>query len=333
MVRSARVVVGLLVALACATLATGCSSAKKSNDTATGNKDKGVLLWEQPLRSHPVHKIMQGGFLTECRKLGYTCQIVGTEAVDVPGSNALAQAAFAKGNVKGFADYAFDPSTYPFIGQVANQYKVPVVSWHIPIPQGAAPGLTAISNTDPAAYAKKAADAIGDKIGGTGTVAITEGSFNTTENLVAKTFTDEMAAKYPSVKVLAAQEEGFDAPKAIAKAVAILQANPGVTAAFSTTGGGPVTWAGAQKQAGRKLTIIAMDYVRQNLDLVKSGEVYAVVAQPLWDEGAKMADLLDAAINKQTVNYANPLPADIVTADKVSQYYAYLDQADAAQAG
>jgi ribose transport system substrate-binding protein len=326
-----RAAAGLFVALACATLAAGCGSGKASSSANTST-DKGVLLWEQPLRSHPVHKIMQGGFLSECKKLGYTCQIVGTEAVDVPGSNALAQAALAKGNVKGFADYAFDPSTYPFIGQVSQQYKLPVVSWHIPIAQGAAPGLTAIANTDPAAYAKKAADAIGDKLGGAGTVTVTEGSFNTTENLVAKTFTDEMAAKYPNVKVLAPQEEGFDAPKAIAKAVAILQAHPEANAAFSTTGGGPVTWAGAQKQAGRKLTIIGMDYVRQNLDLVKSGEVFAVVAQPLWDEGAKMADLLDAAIKKQTVSYENPLPADIVTADKAQQYYSYLDQADAAAA-
>ena len=53
--------------------------------------------------------------------------------------------------------------------------------------------------------------------------------------------------------MLKPEEEGFDPPKAIAKAVAIIQANPDIVAALSTTGGGPTTWAGAQQEAGKKM--------------------------------------------------------------------------------
>ena len=67
-------------------------------------------------------------------------------------------------------------------------------------------------------YAKAAAEAMGAKLDGKGTVAVTVGSFNQTENLVAETFKATMAEKYPDIKVLDPQEEGFDQAQAIAKA-------------------------------------------------------------------------------------------------------------------
>ena len=127
---------------------------------------------------------------------------------------------------------------------------------HVEVPEDTYPGLKGWAAFDPVKWAASAADAIGAKINGTGAVAITEGSFNAVEDAVAKGFADEMAAKYPNVKVLKPQEEGFDPPVAIAKAVAILQANPDVVGAISTTGAGPVTWAGAADQTGRTVYAI-----------------------------------------------------------------------------
>lgn len=317
LVRMASVAIGLVLAAALA--ACGGSS---SPGAAAPIK----LLWVQELIGHPVHRVMQAGFTNECKKLGVQCTLVGADKVDTPATNALADAALARGGFKGVARYAYDPVTYPSIKKFSDE-GYPVVSWHIPVPEGAAPGLKAIANTDPADYAKRAAMAIGQQIHCAGTVAVTQGSFNTTENLVAKTFTETMNSTCPNVKVLAPQEEGFDAPAAAAKAVSIIQAHPDIVAAMSTTGGGPVTWANAQKQTGKKLVIIGMDYVRQNLDLVKSGEVYAVVGQPLYTEGGKMADLLVDLINKKSVSYQNPIPSDIITQADTAKYYAILDQA------
>jgi ribose transport system substrate-binding protein len=307
----------------------GGSSSGATNASSTSGGSKGKLLWVQPLRNNPVHRIMQGGFLSECKKLGYSCEIVGSETLDMPGTAPLVDAVLSKGGVKAIGVYAYDPSTYPFIARWGKDY--PIVSWHIPVPEGTAPGLKAVTGCVPTAYARNAALAIGKRIDGKGTVAVTEGSFNTVENLVAKTFTDTMKASYPNVKVLKPQEEGFDAPAAKARAVSILQSDPSIDAAFSTTGGGPVTWAGAQQSSGRKLTIIGMDYVQQNLDLVKGGQVFAVVGQPLFQEGAKTADLLAQLASGKSVSYENPLPAAIITRAQVGQYEGLLAQAAAAE--
>jgi ribose transport system substrate-binding protein len=318
--------VGLVVAAVVAIAVAGAlSTAAGAHQTAS----KGNLLWVQPLREHPVHHVMQAGFKDECKKLGYSCDIVGNASatvVDVPGSEALAEAAMSRKHYGAIGIYAFSPEMYPFALKVQKE-GYPTVSWHVLIPKGTKSGITAITGCNPATYAAAAAKAMGAKIGGNGKVAITEGSFNTVENLVAKTFASTMHKLYPKVTVLSPQVEGFEPSAAQAKAVSIIQANQDLAGAFSTTGGGPETWANAQRQTGHKLTIISMDYVRQNLDLVKSGDVYALVGQPLYQEGAKTADLLAAMAQGKKVPYYNFLPAPIITKAQLPKYYALLKRA------
>ncbi len=105
-----------------------------------------------------------------------------------------------------------------------------------------------------------------------------------------------MAARYPDVQVLKPQLEGFDPAQAVSKAVSILQSDDKINAAYSTTGGGPVTWAGAQDQAGRRLAIIGMDYTRPNLDLIRAGKIFGIVAQPIYEEHALAVDALKEKI-------------------------------------
>ena len=124
-------------------------------------------------------------------------------------------------------------------------------------------------------------------------------------------FRKTIAAKFPDIKVLETQLEGFEPSAAEAKAVGILQANPDVTGAFSTTGNGVQTWSGAARKADREVVIIGMDYIRQNLDIIKSGAAYGLVAQPLYEEGAKTAELAAALAEGKEIPYLNPLPAAV----------------------
>jgi len=287
------------------------------------------LLWVQPMRDHPVHKLMQAGFLDRCKALGFWCEVVGNAGAttyDVAGSIPLAEAALSRTKFAAVAVYGPDPSIFPFIGKLAKEgYKV--VTWHVMPPEGSVKGLVAATGEDVAEAGANAADAMGAKLGGKGTVAVTQGSFNLIENTMGSSFKKELNAKYPDIKVLDPQVEGFEPSAAKGKAVSILQGNPDVTGAFSTTGNGSETWSGAARTAGRKVVIIAMDYVRQNLDLVKSGDAYGLVAQPLYEEGAKAADLLVALADGKTVPYLNTLPAKVITADDLDPYYKILQSA------
>ena len=67
-----------------------------------------------------------------------------------------------------------------------------------------------------------------------------------------------------------------------------------------------------------------MDYSEQNLDLVKSGEIFAVIAQPLFEEHALAAELFDKLIRGEKVPFDNLMEAPLVTKDNVQKYYDQL---------
>ena len=299
----------------------GCSDRGEQQGTS--------ILWVQPLRDHPVHKLMQAGFLQRCKAAGYTCDVVGNPSAtsfDVSATIPLADAALARRKYSAIAVYTPDPAIYPYIAKRARE-GFPIVTWHRLPEEGAVTGLKAAVGHDVAQAATDAAMAMGGVLEGKGTVAVTQGSFNAEENQMAADFAAVMGKRFPAIALLAPQLEGFEPSGAKAKAIALLQGNPAVTGAFSTTGNGAETWAGAARTAHRKMSIISMDYTRQNLDLVKAGEVYAIIAQPLYEEGAAVADLAGALAAHRAVPFRNVLPAKVVTAADLPAYYKILEAA------
>jgi ribose transport system substrate-binding protein len=313
----------LAIGLVCS--GSGCQRGGSGGDAA-GSKKK--LYWVQPVKGHPVHQLTQIAFRDGCRSLGYEAVIVGTDGPDIAGTIALAEQALATGDVAGIAIWAGSPATNPLIER-AGSLGVPVILPHFPVPEGSVPGAKGVISCDPAPYAIEAAERIGQAIAGKGSVAITQGSFNSNENLVAETFTKAMKERFPNVKVLEPIEEGFDPPAAISRAVALMRANPDLAAAISTTGGGALTWSAAQRDAGRKIVVVGMDYTRVNLDLVQSGEIHAVVGQPLWEESYGAAELLDKLIRGNTIEWWTKLPAPFITRDDLAPHYERLDKVEA----
>ncbi len=310
--------------LAAITLAIPSILLATSADAAVNWKGRPkTVLWIQPMKDHPVHRLMQAGFLSRCKTLGLKCKVVGHASAtvwDVPATIPLADAAIASVKYGGVAIYPFDPALASLSGKLAKK-GYPIIGWHAIPKQGAYPGMIAAA----AQYVPNAgiapAKAICTQAGGKGTVAITEGSLNDEENLKAASFKQELATSCPGMKVTDIGIEGFDSVKAIATAVGILSADQSIVAAYSTTGNGAQTWSKAAEQVNRKITIIGMDYIRQNLDLIRDGKVYGVVAQPLFEEGAMVADLFSQIFKGKTIKYSNILPSAIVTKANVDHYY------------
>lgn len=287
------------------------------------------LLWVQAMRGHPVHRLMQAGFLEKCKELGYTCEITGDPSAtnwDIAATLPLAEAALARTQFDAVGVYGPDPAVYSYMTKLADE-GLPVATWHVLPPEGTVPGLKAAIGEDIPNAGHNAAMSIGEKLGGKGVVALTQGASNDTENLMSDSFRATMAENFPEITILPTEMEGFDPSAAEAKAVAILLANPDVVAAFGTTGNSIQTWANAARKADRPLVIIGMDYIRQNLDLVRDGEAYGIVAQPLYEESALVAELLGKLAKGEEVPYLNPLPAPVITAGELQPYYDMLDRA------
>ncbi len=304
-----------------------CVGTSSCNRRASSGAKK--FYWVQALKGHPVHQLTQLAFKEGCKAQGIECEIIGTDGADATTSVPLAEQAMARGDMAGVAIWAGSPAYNTFIER-AGKKGIPVIIPHFPGPESMYPGARGVIACDPEAYAQVAADAIGEKIGGKGTVAITQGNSNPLENRVSAAFAARMKERYPQVTVLQPEIEDFDAAKGVAKATAILQSHPDVVAALSTTGGGPTSWALAQRDAHRNIVAIGMDYTRVNLDLVRDGKIYAVVAQPLWEESQGAVKLLDQCVKGEQIPWWTKMPAPLVTQDKVQPYYDLLNKVEAA---
>jgi ABC-type sugar transport system substrate-binding protein len=281
-------------------------------------------------REVPVVKIMIAGFLQACDDYKLKCELMTVDGNDIAKSVTLTEQSVALGS-SGILATVYDKAWYKPV-QDAIKSGIPVVNGHFPMKtDGPIPGLLGWSAPDNTGYALKAADAIADKISCKGVVAITQSSLNDGENAVAKAFHDELLVKCPSIKILDPQLETTDPAKAMATTGAIIQANKDLTAGFSTTGGGATAWAQGAKENGKKpgeLVIIGMDFTRENLTLVDNGEVYAIVAQPVFSEMYHGVVLLLEKAMGNDVPYENTLPAPLVFKGQTTPYYQILDRAD-----
>jgi ribose transport system substrate-binding protein len=299
----------------------GCGESRQSNRLS--------LLWVQPARDHPVHRLMQAGFLDNCRQLNYDCEIVGNASAanyDVAATIPLADAALARRRFDAVAVYTSDPAINGLIKRLGRN-GIPVVTWHVIPKPSATEGLRAATGGDTREAGRAAGILMGETLDGEGVVAVTQAQFNATENQMAEAFNASLREHFPHLKVLAPQLEGLEPAAARAKAIGILQSDANIVGAFSTTGYGAQTWVSAKAATGRKLQIISMDYTRQNLDFLKRGEVLGIIAQPLYEEGRKVADLGAALARGENIPFAHPLPAPVLRASDVEPYYRLLEAA------
>src|SRR5512137_227002 len=127
----------------------------------------------QFLKGHPVHRLMQLGFYEGCQAMKYDCELLLTDSTSAPDMIPLAEQALAE-PVDGIVYYAVDNSFFPSIAKFKAK-GIPVVTPHFTSFTQTESGLTAVVGADVAAYGKAVADAIGEKLGGKGTVAVTQG--------------------------------------------------------------------------------------------------------------------------------------------------------------
>lgn len=281
------------------------------------------------LKGHPTLRLWQQGFLDQANALGFgSATIASPDEPDWTKAVALGEGILATGTdglVLGFVD----PAERDLIKRFGDK-GIPAVIGHVQVKEGEYPGVIAYAAFSPADWGAAAAEVIGEKMGGTGTAAVTQGGFNPVEDGVAAAFTKRMGELYPDIKVLKAVEEGFDLPSSVSKIVALLTANPDVTGAISTTGAGPVAWAGAVDETGRQVNMIGPDMTRPNMDAVRDGKILGLAAQPGYEEHQMAVDIVANAIcGNPPAEFANDLPTPIVLNDGLRPYYAVVDAIDA----
>lgn len=326
-----------VVAVAClafAALASGCSSQDPNADEQAdpGGSDAAAgetFYWIQGPKGIPVHRLSQYGFLQGCDDLEMKCEVVGPDSGDLPPLVDVVNQVAIRDDIAGVSLWSGGLPLFQQPLQAYADQDLPIVIPHFFVEDGFYPGNVAVVSGDIAEGAANIAKAMcADLEGQTGSVAVTQNSKNATENEYSAVFTETMEAECPNLKVLPPELEGIDPAKAIAVAVAIMQSNPDLVGAVSTTGGGATTWAGAQRQAGKEIVVYGTDYTRENLTLIESGEIRGVLGQPVFEESREAARLLKEMSSGEEVEHWTKLPAPVVTQENLDTYLEVLDEVD-----
>ena len=276
--------------------------------------------------NHPVHRIVQLGFLKAAAALGYTdAKVIGTESGDNAEMLAAAEA-FALEGGEGLLLWCGDASGYETMATIAaDGVIVGIPHFNHAQEDGTYPeGLAFNMACDPVLYGKQVAELMAAKLDGkTGSVALTQNTKNVTENAATESFIatwESLKGTYAldGIKVLPVELEGGVVDSATAINLGILQANPDLIGAFGTTGNSPITWADAATKAGKadgELVLVGMDATEGNLDYLEAGKVAAIVAQPLYQEAYKTMEYLDIIFRGGEVPAWTDLVAPVVTVD------------------
>jgi len=279
-----------------------------------------------PMYNHPVHRIVQLGFLKAAKELGYTnAKVIGTEGGDSAELYAAVDAFAAEGG-KACMVWAGDSSAYECIANAASSgVIVGVAHFDHRKADGTLPeGMKFNMACDPVLYGKQVAELLAKKLEGkTGSIALTQNTKNITENAANDSFRSTWAElaktmKLDGITLLDTELEGGVVDSATAVNLAIIQAHPDIIGAFGTTGNSPITWSDAATKAGKadgEIAIVGMDATEGNLNALDSGKVVALVAQPLYQEAYLTMQYFDKLLRGEEVPTWTSLTAPIVTKD------------------
>ena len=255
---------------------------------------------------HPILRIVQRGFSDSAQQLGYEWHVVGL----ADGSSEQMHAEWLRGVEQYDADGALcwvgDDSGYEFLKKLHGM-GVKTAVLHFPHPYADTkefidvnvyPNLCAAADDIAEFMVRRLHDA-GVYSGSIG-ITISGSGCCTEEREETRVFRAYMEKHYPEYTVLKGVLEGVYTDQGQQMMTEYFLENPDLVAVLGSSGGSAQFYTAAKQATGRDdIVAVAYDYSELNLELLDSGGVDALLAQPLYEEAWLGVQLIDQMLNGQ----------------------------------
>ena len=247
--------------------------------------------------------------------IGYKATAVGPDKIDIPAMVSNIEQAIAD-HADGIITCPLDPAAFKDIIAKAQAAGIVVASI------GCVDDDANFSvGTDNKAFGQVAADFIAQATGSKGQVGIV-GTDQVTPNQViqVQAFKDQLAAKYPDMKVLTWESDNSDAGIAAQKIPAMIQAYPEMNYVWVIEGAAPGAIPAAFQEAGLqpgKVGVLAIDAQDSTLQAIKDGWISATLNQCWFNASPQAAMRIIEAKNGTVPPKFIPIAVDPVTTDKL----------------
>ncbi|QKW23326.1 ABC transporter substrate-binding protein [Kitasatospora sp. NA04385] len=228
--------------------------------------------------SNPFRAAETASIEAEAKKLGVKL-IERNANADVNAQNAQIQDMIAQGAQVLIVAPENSDGLGPALA-AAKAKKIPVLTIDRTVGGAACSDFVAFIGSDFYGQAKIAADDLAGATGGQAHVAILQGTpGNNVSADRTKGFTDQLAAKYPNMQVVASQTANFDQTEGQKVMEQLLQAHSDINAVYAENDGmalGAIqAMRSAGKTPGKDIKIVSIDGIRQAVQGVVDGQLVA----------------------------------------------------------
>ncbi|MEU3554947.1 ABC transporter permease/substrate-binding protein [Streptomyces fragilis] len=200
----------------------------------------------------------------------------------------------------------------------ANKADIPVVAVDRGVNKARIDALVASDNVE---GGRMAARALGEKLGGKGSIVILQGQAGTSASRERGQGFAEGLKEFPGIEVVAKQPADFDRTKGLDVMTNLLQAHPDVQGVFAENDEMALGAAKALgSRAGKDVQVVGFDGTPDGLKAVEAGTLYASVAQQPTELGRiAVRNALDAAEGKDLKDLVK-VPVKVVTKENVGSF-------------
>lgn len=312
----------LLSSLLMTATLTGCgtSNNNKSSTNASSSSSKEVDLIMSTF-NNPFFVSVKNGAEYEAKKLGYKLVVQNANNDNQTELN-LAQTDIEKKPAVLILDPVDSNAIVSAINK-ANQANIPVFAFDRK-PVGG--NIVTFVGYDAIQAGRRAADALAQGINETGTVVEIQGIMGTNVAQDRSKGFEEEIAKYPNIKVVAKQPANFDRNQALNVMTNILQAHPDINGVYAANDEMAMGVLAALKARGlnKKVIVVGNDGIKDVLDAISSGDIYATNAESPFYEGVQVADIAGDILSKKNVPPATTLEGKLVAKANIADYWNYL---------
>lgn len=212
-----------------------------------------------------------------------------------------------------------EPESATPIVELANDRDIPVITVDRSSAAGEVASHIASDNVE---GGRLICEWLGEKLGGTGKLAILQGIAGTSPELDRDEGCKEALEAYPGIETVAAQPADWDREKGYSVTQNILQANPDLTAIFGRNDLAALGAVEAVQQAGKAdaITVISFDGIQDALDSIKAGELSATVVQDPILMGETAINTAVALNDGESVEKIQDLMVSVADATNIDEF-------------
>lgn len=305
---------------------TSSTESGESTDTSTNTPEKKYkIVFINPLSNYIGYVNQEKSTKEAANDYGVELTVLGVPTADgIVEKNVEALENAIALNPDAIILVAFNKTLFPGIKKAKDQ-GIKIITTGADAEEAL---RDAFIGSDNKGWGITAANIIKDKFAGKANVGMMHSFLDASNQVEARTAFEEKIKEMPDVKILAVDASGADMTKATEKFDTMIRANKDLDMIWMLEGTSGTAAPKIAKDQNRKINVIDVDDKQETLDMIKSGDIYATLAQNfnrMGYESVRLAvEILDGVEGTPTVVDSGII---VVTKDNVDNYSVDMEKA------